>query len=47
VLIEKDSEGRSPHFANVRIEGVAETGEIVAARIIARDNDTLIAHKAA
>ena len=46
VLIEKDSEGRSPHFANVRIEGVAETGEIVAARIVARDNDTLIAHKA-
>jgi threonylcarbamoyladenosine tRNA methylthiotransferase MtaB len=51
VLIEKDSghggEGRSPHFANVRIDGATEPGEIVPARIIARDNDTLIAHKAA
>jgi len=51
VLIEKESGrggvGRSPHFANVRIDGVAGPGEIVAARIIARDNDTLIAHKAA
>jgi threonylcarbamoyladenosine tRNA methylthiotransferase MtaB len=51
VLVEKDcgqgGEGRSPHFANVRIEGAVGTGEIVPARIIARDNDTLIAHKAA
>jgi threonylcarbamoyladenosine tRNA methylthiotransferase MtaB len=47
VLVEKDSEGRSPHFANVRIEGAVDTGEIVATRIVARDNDTLIAHKAA
>jgi threonylcarbamoyladenosine tRNA methylthiotransferase MtaB len=47
VLVEKDSEGRSPHFANVRIDGAVETGEIVTARIVARDNDTLIAHKAA
>ena len=47
VLVEKDNEGRSPHFANVRIDGAVITGEIVSARIIARDNDTLIAHKAA
>ena len=47
VLVEKDGEGRSPHFANVRIDGAVESGVIVAARIIARDNDTLIAHKAA
>lgn len=47
VLVEKDSEGRSPHFANVRIDGAASPGEIVSARIVARDNDTLIAHKAA
>lgn len=47
VLVEKDCEGRSPHFANVRIRGAADAGEIVSARIIARDNDTLIAHKAA
>ena len=47
VLVEKESEGRSPHFANVRIDGAVPDGEIVPARIIARDNDTLIAHKAA
>ena len=47
VLVEKDCEGRSPHFANVRIDGDVAAGEIVATRIIARDNDTLIAHKAA
>ena len=55
VLVEKDSghggEGRSPHFAPVRIEGSYEpgtmTGTIVSARIVGRDNDTLIAHKAA
>lgn len=47
ILVEKESEGRSPHFANVRIDGAVATGEIVAARIVARDNDTLIAHKAA
>jgi threonylcarbamoyladenosine tRNA methylthiotransferase MtaB len=51
VLVEKDSgqggEGRSPHFAHVRIEGEFETGAIVSARIVGRDNDTLIAHKAA
>lgn len=47
VLVEKNGEGRSPHFANVRIDGAVDTGEIVPARIVARDNDTLIAHKAA
>lgn len=47
VLVEKDSEGRSPHFANVRINGAVDAGQIVPARIVARDNDTLIAHKAA
>jgi len=51
VLVEKDcgngGEGRSPHFAQVRIDGVFETGAIVSARIVGRDNDTLIAHKAA
>lgn len=51
VLVEKESghggEGRSPHFAPVRIEGAHQTGAIVSARIIGRDNDTLIAQKAA
>jgi len=51
VLVEKDAgrgvEGRSPHFAPVRIGGAFETGAIVSARIIGRDNDTLIAHKVA
>lgn len=51
VLVEKGSdqggEGRSPHFAPVRIEGAFETGAIVSARIVGRDNDTLIAQKAA
>ena len=51
VLVEKDSghggEGRSPHFAPVRIEGAFETGAIVSARIVGRDNDTRNAHRAA
>lgn len=51
VLVEKDAghggEGRSPHFVPVRIEGAYQPGTIVSARIVGRDNDTLIAHKAA
>ena len=47
VLVEQDAQGRSPHFANVRIEGATADGLIVPARIVARDNDTLIAQKAA
>ena len=50
VLVEKGSdrggEGRSPHFAPVRIEGAFEAGAIVSARIVGRDNETLIAKKA-
>jgi threonylcarbamoyladenosine tRNA methylthiotransferase MtaB len=47
VLVEQDAQGRSPHFASVRIEGATADGLIVPARIVARDNDTLIAQKAA
>ena len=47
VLVEKDAQGRSPHFASVRIDGAAADGMIVPARIVARDNETLIAQKAA
>ena len=47
VLVEKDAAGRTPQFANVRIDGAAADGVIVPARIVARDNDTLIAQKAA
>ena len=58
VLVERDAEGRSPHFASVRLDGPAANGPdgeterampgaIVPARIVARDNETLIAHKAA
>ena len=47
VLVEKDAVGRTPQFANVRIDGAAADGVIVPARIVARDNDTLIAQKAA
>ena len=51
VLVEKDAAGRTPHFANVRIDGASDgkpaDGVIVPARIVARDNDLLIAHKAA
>ena len=51
VLVEKDAAGRTPHFANVRIDGASDgkpaDGVIVPARIVARDNDLLIAQKAA
>jgi len=51
VLVEKDAAGRTPQFANVRIDGVSDgkpaDGVIVPARIVARDNDLLIAQKAA
>ena len=50
VLMEKASEGRTPHFAQVRLDAGGEAaapGAIVAARIVARDNDVLIAQKAA
>jgi threonylcarbamoyladenosine tRNA methylthiotransferase MtaB len=51
VLVEKDAAGRTPHFANVRIDGASDgkpaDGVIVAARIVARDDDLLIAQKAA
>lgn len=51
VLVEKDAaggaEGRSSHFAQVRLDGPADTGALVSARIVARDNDVLIAQKAA
>ena len=47
VLVEQDAAGRTPQFANVRIDGAAAEGVIVPARIVARDNDTLIAQKAA
>ena len=52
VLIEKAAEGRSPHFAVVRMEerrmeeGTLP-GDIVPAQIVARDNETLIARRAA
>lgn len=47
ILVEQQSEGRSPHFAPVRVQGDVADGAIVTARIIGRDNDTLIAQKAA
>lgn len=47
VLVEQDAAGRTPQFSNVRIDGAAADGVIVPARIVARDNDTLIAQKAA
>ena len=47
VLVEKDAQGRSPHFANVRLESSAADGVIVLARIVARDNDILIAQNIA
>ena len=47
VLVEQDAAGRTPHFANVRVDGAPADGVIVPARIVARDNDTLIAQKAA
>lgn len=51
VLIEQGTEGRTPHFAQVRLDradGIqGGAGTIVAARIVGRDNDVLIAQKAA
>ncbi|MEK9646859.1 MAG: tRNA (N(6)-L-threonylcarbamoyladenosine(37)-C(2))-methylthiotransferase MtaB [Alphaproteobacteria bacterium] len=48
VLIEQGTEGRTPHFAQVRLEGIEiGAGTIVPARIVRRDNDVLIAQKAA
>jgi threonylcarbamoyladenosine tRNA methylthiotransferase MtaB len=52
VLIEQGVEGRTPHFAQVRLDAVDGPnqhgpGTIVAARIVGRDNDVLIAQKAA
>ncbi len=52
VLIEQGVEGHTPHFAQVRLDAVDDQnqlrpGTIVAARIVGRDNDVLIAQKAA
>ena len=47
VLVEQKAEGRSPQFATVRIDGDAADGTIVPVRIVARDNETLIARHAA
>ena len=47
VLVEKERQGRSPHFATVRFDRAVADGAIVTARIIGRDNDILIAQKAA
>jgi threonylcarbamoyladenosine tRNA methylthiotransferase MtaB len=46
VLIEKDSGGYSEDFAPVTLTGAAEIGEIVHARVTARDGDRLVAEAA-
>ena len=47
VLVERGGEGRSPHFAVVRLDGEAPPGTVVPARIVARQDDRLLARKAA
>jgi threonylcarbamoyladenosine tRNA methylthiotransferase MtaB len=51
ILLETGTEGRSPQFAAVRFdpaEGLAtQAGSIISARIVAREDDTLLARRAA
>ena len=51
ILLETETEGRSPQFAAVRFdpaEGFATpVGSIISARIVAREDDTLLARRAA
>ena len=47
VLVERDGEGRSPHFAVVRLDEEVPPGTVVPARIVARQEDRLLARKAA
>lgn len=47
VLVEKGSQGRTPHFADVRLDTEPGCGLIVPARIVARDKSTLIGKIAA
>lgn len=47
VLVEQDGEGRSPHFAVVRLDEEASPGTLVSARVVARQDDKLLARKAA
>ncbi len=47
VLVEKDGEGRSPHFAAVRVGGRPRPGAVVRARVVGREGDRLVARRAA
>ena len=47
VLVERRGEGRSQHFATVRLDEDASPGTLVSARVIGREDDRLLAREAA
>lgn len=47
VLVEDGREGRTPHFATAELDRDAAAGSVVAARIVSRHDETLIARQAA